>query len=112
MTLKAAYLAGAFALLAGCDTAQQAVDDAARVTAKATVEKVLTAHLPETVPAKLVTPYSSCIIDNASANELFKLSRASITGVEPSTIGLVTDIIQRRATTTCIAKASTGLLAS
>jgi hypothetical protein len=67
MTLKAAYLAGALALLAGCDTAQKAVDDAARVTAKATVEKVLTAHLPETVPAKLVTPYSSCIIDNASA---------------------------------------------
>lgn len=112
MKLTAAYLAGALALLAGCDTAQQAVDDAARLTAKATVEKVLTAHLPESLPVKLVTPYSGCVIDNASANELFKLSRASITGVEPSTIGLVTDIIQRPATTKCIARASTGLLAS
>ena len=112
MRLRAAYLAGALALLAGCDTAEKAVDDAARVTAKATVEKVLTAHLPDSIPQKLVTPYSSCIIDNAGAKELFTLSRASITGVEPSTIGLVTDIIQRRATTTCIAKATTGLLAS
>ncbi|MCV2894081.1 hypothetical protein [Lentibacter sp. XHP0401] len=112
MMLKTVYLAGALVLLAGCDTAEKAVDDAARVTAKATVEKVLTAHLPNTIPQKMVTPYSDCIIDNSNANELFKLSRASITGVEASTIALVTDIIQRPATTTCIAKATTGLLAS
>ncbi|WP_298679490.1 hypothetical protein [uncultured Lentibacter sp.] len=112
MGLRAAYLAGALALLAGCDTAEKAVDDAARVTAKATVEKVLTAHLPQSLAQSQITPYSECILTHASGRELFRLSRAAITGVAPSTIGLVTDIIQRPATTTCIAKASTGLLAS
>ncbi len=112
MRLGAAYLAGAAVLLAGCETAEKAVDDAARVTAKATVEKVLTAHLPGGIAGDKVTPYSDCIIDNASANELFKLSRASVTGVDEQTIGLVTDIIQRPATTTCIGGAAFGLAAS
>ena len=112
MRLGALYLAGALAFLAGCDTAQEAVDDAARVTAKATIEKVLTAHLPVGVPAKLVTPYSDCLIDSASAKELFKLSRASVTGVDADTISLVTDMLQRPASTKCIAEATVGQLAS
>ena len=110
--IKLGLSAVAFVALAACDTAQEAVDDAARVTAKATIEKVLTAHLPVGVPAKLVTPYSDCLIDSASASELFKLSRASVTGVDAETISLVTDMLQRPDSTKCIAEASVGLLAS
>ncbi len=102
----------ALVALAACEQAQEAVDDAARVTAKATIEKVLTVHLPVGVPAKLVTPYSDCLIDSASAKELFKLSRASVTGVDADTIAVVTDLLQRPASTTCIAKASVGQLAA
>ncbi|MBU2983535.1 hypothetical protein KO498_17140 [Lentibacter algarum] len=109
MRLRAAYLVGILAL-AGCDTAQEAVDDAARVTAKATVEKVLTAHLPNTVPAKLVTPYSDCLIDAANSSELFSLSRDAVAGVDADTIALVTDLLQRPAATKCIAEATVAQL--
>lgn len=108
MKLRAVHILAPFALLAlvGCDSAQEVVDDAARVTAKATVQKVLTAHLPQGVPANLVTPYSDCIIDGASAGEIFRLSRASVSGVDADTIGLVTTIIRRPQTSACIGKAA------
>jgi len=111
MRIRAAHIlpALAFAALAGCDEAQEAVDDAARVTAKATVEKVLTVHLPEGVPSELVTPYSDCIIDSATGNELFRLSRASVTGIDADEIALVTDIIQRPETTACISRKALGV---
>ena len=96
--------------LASCDSAQEAVDDAARVTAKATIEKVLTAHLPESIPAKLVTPYSDCVIEAATSSELFSLSRDAVTGVDAGTIALVTELMQRRTATKCIAEATLAQL--
>lgn len=91
--------------VSSCAETQAAVDTSARNAAKATVEKVVVTELPG-VPASQVTPYSDCIIDSASAKEIFKLSSAAVLGVQPDTVSLVTDIVERPTTLKCIASAA------
>lgn len=110
MRLRAAHMlmAGAVVALAGCDTAEEAVDDAARVPAKATVEKVLTVHLPESVPQAQIGNYSDCIIDNSGVSEIREFAKASVLGVDDDTIKTVRVVLTKPETVTCITKALAG----
>lgn len=92
------------ALLAGCSELQQAQDDLARQSARAAVDEVLVTRFPG-VDGTRVRPYTNCVIDNANAREIGSLARAAVTGVEPDTVALVFDIVQRRDTTACLLQA-------
>lgn len=90
--------------LAGCTELQQARDELARQSARAAVDEVLVTRFPG-VDGTRVTPYTDCVIDNASAREIGNLARAAVAGVEPDTVSLVFDIAQRRETTACLLQA-------
>ena len=81
----------------------------ARDAAKSTVSKILTTRFPA-VPAAAVTPFTDCVIDNASGREIAELARDAVIGVSDTTVALVTDVIGRSETTKCIAKAGLAAL--
>lgn len=96
--------------LAGCAEVQDASDNLARDGARATVDKVLVTRFPG-VDGSKVTPYTDCVINNASGREIGSLARAALVGVDESTVSLVLDIAQRPETAQCFlqAAAKTGL---
>ena len=85
-------------LLAACTT--QAQDELARDAARAAVTPVLVDRFPG-VP---VEPALNCVIDNASAAQIRSLALDSVTGPTESTIQVVTDIISKPETLTCLAQ--------
>ncbi|MEO0389448.1 MAG: hypothetical protein AAF218_00765 [Pseudomonadota bacterium] len=95
-------------VLAACAQTQAAVDDIARRSAKAAVAETLTTRLPF-VPQASVTPFTDCIIDNASAREIARFAQDAVTGVDDQTVALTQEVLARPATTQCIA--STALAA-
>ncbi len=83
--------------LAACTTAQQ--DRLAQDAAKQAIRPVLAERLPG-VP---VEPAVDCVIENASANEILVLAADAVTGPTASTVEIVTDILARPDTITCLA---------
>ena len=110
MPKKLGIAAGVFLFVSACAETQQAVDGVARDAAKSTVSKALTTRFPA-VPAAAVTPFTDCVIDNASAREIGLLARDAVVGVSDSTVQLITDVIARPDTTKCIATAGRAALA-
>ncbi len=51
---------------------------------------------------------ANCIIDNATDTELLNLAGAAVTGVQPDTITLVSNILQRPGTVVCATSALAG----
>ena len=91
-------LLAAFALaLAACTPQMQ--DEIARDAAKNAVRPVLQERLPG-VP---VEPASDCVIDNATANEILALAADAVTGPTANTVEIVSDILARPETLTCLA---------
>ena len=78
--LRTLLIAGSLAALSACVEVQQVVDDTARQGSKGVVTEVLATRFPQ-VPKELITPFTDCIIDNASALELRELARAAVVGV-------------------------------
>ncbi|MFK7938319.1 MAG: succinate dehydrogenase [Roseovarius sp.] len=95
-------------LLTACGAANQAADALARDQAKSVVNGVVESQLP----GVNVAPVTDCIIDAASAGEILSIARASVTGVDNSTVNLVLDISKRPDAVKCIAKNSLTLLGS
>ncbi|MDF1727976.1 MAG: hypothetical protein P1U53_09510 [Sulfitobacter sp.] len=95
----------AFALLVACAPAQQAVDNAARVGAKGVVTETLATRFPQ-VPKQLITPFTDCIIDNASALELRVFARSALVGVDEETVATVRTILTRPETVSCLQQAA------
>ena len=88
------------ALLLGLLACSPAAQDAlARDAARQAVRPVLAEQFPG-VPLE---PATDCIIDNASSSEIFALAADAITGPTASTVQIVTDIISRPDTITCLA---------
>jgi len=83
--------------LAACSSAQQ--DFLARDAAKQAVRPVLAERFPG-IPLE---PASDCIIDNATAQEIFALAADSVTGPTASTAEIVTRIVSRPETIQCLA---------
>lgn len=96
--------------LAGCEQASQAADDVARRSAKAAVSETLVTRFP-TVPSAAVTPFTDCIIDNASAREIGEFAKDAVIGVSETTATLVRGVMERKPTQTCVLQAGvSGLL--
>ncbi|MDJ0630763.1 MAG: hypothetical protein QNJ44_21075 [Rhodobacter sp.] len=89
-------------ILAGCAETQKTADAVARKGAKAAVEETLVRRFPQ-VPAAKVTPYSDCVIDNASAGEILSLAGDAVSGTDAGTAELVIEIATRPDTLKCLA---------
>lgn len=84
-------------LVAACTPQQQ--DELARDAAKNAVRPVIQQRLPG-VP---VEPATDCIIDNATAGEILSLAADAVTGPTANTVEIVSDILSRPETLTCLA---------
>ena len=98
-------------VLAGCAGVQSAVDNTARKGAKGVVSEVLATRFPQ-VPKELFEPFTDCIIDNSTANEIQEYTKAAIRGVDEGTVQDITNVLKRPETRSCLqAKAlDTGLI--
>ncbi|WP_240705241.1 hypothetical protein [Pacificoceanicola onchidii] len=93
---KTALLIGVLALGA-CDSQTQ--DRIAREAARSTVTRVVTDRFPG-VP---VEPTINCVIDNATAPQIRALALDTVGGVTESSIEIVTNIVSKPETLTCLA---------
>jgi hypothetical protein len=84
-------------VLAGCTAQQQ--DQIARDAARSAITPVLIERFPG-VPLE---PALNCVIDNASAVQIRALALDSVAGPTESTVQIVTDIVSRPETLTCLA---------
>ena len=85
------------ATLAACTPQMQ--DELARDAAKNAVRPVLQDRLPG-VP---VEPATDCVIDNATSKEILALAADAVTGPTANTVEIVSDILARPETLTCLA---------
>ena len=83
--------------LAACTAQTQ--DEIARAAARSATSKVVAERLPG-VP---VQPAVNCVIDNASAQQIYALAADSVTGPTESTVEVVMGILRQPETLTCLA---------
>lgn len=88
------------ALLAAC--ANPLVEDTSRDVAKGVVNDVVATRFPGVNAA----PYTDCIIDNASSDEIFSLAQNALTQNTNGAAATVLQIAQRPDTTNCIAQSA------
>ena len=98
--------------VAGCAEFTQTSEDLTRRSAKATVSKVLATQLPDPVRTEAITPYTDCVIDNASGSEIRNFATDAVTGVDEATVALVTLVLERPETQRCIANVALAAVAS
>ncbi|MFP7674389.1 hypothetical protein ACG74X_13660 [Marivita sp. S0852] len=84
-------------LLVGCSVQQQ--DQLAREAARAAITPVLAERFPG-VP---LDPTLDCVIDNANSVQIRALALDSVTGPTENTIQIVSDIVSKPETLTCLA---------
>ncbi len=87
--------------LTACTEIQMAVDNTAREGTKGVVAETLAIHFPQ-VPKQLITPFTNCVIDNASAVELRDLARSALSGVDEMTVLTVRNTLARPETQSCL----------
>ena len=88
---------GLVLVLAACNAQTQ--DEIARAAARSATSKVLAERLPG-VPLQ---PAVDCVIDNASAQQIYALAADSVAGPTESTVEIVTGILRQPETLTCLA---------
>ena len=92
--------------LAGCVASDAAVQDTSRSVAKGVVNQILADRLPGVNTA----PYTDCIIDNATTEEIISVAAAAGTGVTAMTVDTVLAVARRPATLNCLAATQPGLV--
>jgi hypothetical protein len=97
--------------LSACTETTKAIDDVARRSAKAAVSEALVTRFP-TVPKAAVTPFTDCVIDNSDLRELRSFAADAVSGVDEATVALITTVLQRPETQTCIGRAGLTALAA
>ncbi|MEM8822846.1 MAG: hypothetical protein AAGF30_04480 [Pseudomonadota bacterium] len=90
-------IAPALLTLAACNT--PIATQVTRDTARAAINPIVAERLPG-VP---IQPATDCIIDNASADEIFTVATASATGANDTATRVVLDVAQRPNTIRCLA---------
>ncbi|MBY5933864.1 hypothetical protein KUV51_12710 [Tateyamaria omphalii] len=98
--IRATALIAALTLTA-CAETTQAVDNVARRSAKAAVAETLVTRFPA-VPQQAVTPFTDCVIDNASAREIGEFAKDAVIGVSETTVALVRSVLERQETVQCL----------
>ncbi len=106
--LKASIPLVACVGLLGCAEMRQSADTLARDSARAAVDEALVTRFPG-IDGTRVTPYTDCLIDNATRSEIATLARAAVTGVNEATVSLITGMIQRPEISTCLLRAGPAL---
>ncbi|MFL4468588.1 hypothetical protein ACERZ8_01380 [Tateyamaria armeniaca] len=99
----------ALVALTACEETTRAVDDAARRSAKLAVSETVLTRFPA-VPKELVTPFTDCVIDNASASEIGAFARDAVIGVSENTATLVRTVLERPETQQCVVRAGVNAL--
>ncbi|HKK97331.1 MAG TPA: hypothetical protein VJ928_04065 [Marivita sp.] len=84
-------------VLAACSPQQQ--DEIAREAARSAITPVLVERFPG-VPLE---PALNCVIDNANATQIRALALDSVAGPTESTVQIVSDIVSKPETLTCLA---------
>jgi hypothetical protein len=92
------------ALLAGCAGVQ---DEIAREGARRAVDQVMVDRFPN-VDATRITPYTDCVINEASASEITQLASDALTGVDADTATLVIEIAARPNAASCLLQVGLG----
>lgn len=87
--------------LTACAEVQTAVDNTARRTAKGVVAETLATRFPA-VPKELISSFTNCVVDNATAEELQEFTKDVVVGVDDKTARIVRDILSRPATVQCV----------
>ena len=103
MRMMAAILC--IAGVAACTEVQTAVDNTARQGAKGVVTETLATRFPQ-VPKQLIEPFTDCIIDNSSAEEIQEYVKAAVRGVDDGTAVTVKNVLGRPETISCVRSAS------
>jgi len=109
-TVNLKYVAMAMGVtlgLAGCMSTESAVEVSARTAARSVVNSVVAQRFPGVDAA----PFTDCIIDNATTQEIFELAKGAV-AVAPSNdaVSTVVTIAGRPAATKCIAQNAIGPL--
>lgn len=105
MIYKSLIALAALTVVSACTQAQDVADQLARQQAK----QVVNSQIASIVPGVDLTFATDCVIDNASAQEIFTLARASVTGVSAASGQLITEIAARPDTIQCILKKRFGV---
>ena len=102
---------GLIVALSGCEQTIKVADDVARRSAKAAVAETLATRFT-TVPNAVLTPFSDCVIDNASGREIAEFAKDAVIGVDETTAVLIRSVLARPQTQQCVAKAGLAALAA
>jgi hypothetical protein len=106
--LKTFATLAAFGALVACSNGAPVSDEVAQAGAK----KVITPIISAQIPGANTEVITNCIIESATASEIFALFGATVTGATEKTTELVLEIAARPEAVSCIANASlTTLLA-
>ncbi|SIS83479.1 hypothetical protein SAMN05421759_104166 [Roseivivax lentus] len=93
------------AVLSAC--APETQDQIARNAAKSAVNRVVL----ERYPGLPIEPAINCVIDNATAQQIYALAADSVTGPTAATGEIVAGILQQPATVRCLADSALVQLA-
>ncbi len=89
-------------LLTACSGSEPIVQQTARNAAKSVVTNVIAQRFPGVNAA----PFSDCIIDNASDQEILNIATGALTGPDEATVQIILNIARRPATVQCIGPAA------
>jgi hypothetical protein len=90
-----------FLLLAACADIQQTTDRVARDTSKTAVNEVILTRFPQ-VPKELVVPFTDCVVENATAEEVQALARFAVIGTDEQTATIIRGVLSRPETQRCL----------
>ncbi len=92
------------ALLSACSGSEPMVQQTARNAAKSVVTNVIAQRFPGVNAA----PFTDCIIDNATDQEILNIATGALTGPDEATVQIIVNIASRPATVQCIGPAALG----
>lgn len=98
--IRALTLCGLLALTA-CAEIESAADRTGRQAATSAVTEVIAINFPQ-VPKPLIEAFTGCVIDNAEAVEVRELAKASVVGVDDTTVAVVRNALSRPSTQNCL----------
>ncbi|WP_227268908.1 hypothetical protein [Roseobacter weihaiensis] len=99
------YLLPVCLVLGACTEIQSATDRAGRDAAKTIIPETLALYFPQ-VPKQLFTPFTNCVVDNASAAEVQALAADAVVGVDQGTADTVRAVLARPSTQDCLRQAA------
>jgi hypothetical protein len=79
----------------------QATDQAARNTSKSAVNEAILTRFPQ-VPKELVVPFTDCVVENATAEEINVLARYAVIGPDDTTANVIRGVLARPQTQQCL----------